>query len=161
MEPVRRKQRKSYRARPELHQNVGLFHEQLSARTPQLGARGQPVIALVDGEHHPDTARDALDGLAQTRKVAAVVFCGGYEKVGGDVLRSAERHYGRPVVTAPTPEQALRSVAAKTRAAGVVDLADEPVLAPPERMRLAALGFRGVIARVRLPGEPCYARRGR
>jgi cyclic 2,3-diphosphoglycerate synthetase len=124
-----------------LRQNVILSHEESFARAQQLRADGQRVIALVDGEHHPDTARDALDGLAQTREVAAVVFCGGREKVGKDVLASPERYYGRPVVNAPTPEQALRSVVAKTGATAVVDLADEPVLAPPERMRLAALAL--------------------
>lgn len=125
----------------ELHQDVTLLHEESLPPGQQLGARDGPVIALVDGEHHPDTARDALDGLAQTREVAAVVFCGGCEKVRREVLRCPERHYGRPVVIASTVEQALRSAAAETRAVAVVDLADEPVLAPPERMRLAALAL--------------------
>jgi cyclic 2,3-diphosphoglycerate synthase len=113
---------------------------QAGPRAAGIGTDGA-VIALVDGEHHPDTVRAALDGVAETREVAAVVFCGGSEKVSQEVLRSPERHYGRPVVTASPPDEALRSVAAETGAQTVIDLADEPVLPPPARMRLAALAL--------------------
>ena len=78
---------------------------------------GVPVIALIDGEHHPSAVRDALARL----DLAGVVFCGGEEKLGPGPL---DEHYGMPVET--DPEEALRRLA--SRADAVVDLADEPVV---------------------------------
>ena len=78
-----------------------------------------PAIALIDGEHHPAAVRELLDRL----DLAGVVFCGGEEKLGPGTL---EQHYGRPVET--DPEEALRRLAPAADA--VIDLADEPVLAP-------------------------------
>jgi cyclic 2,3-diphosphoglycerate synthase len=89
-----------------------------------------PVIALIDGEHHPDAVREVLAGL----DLAGVVFCGGEEKLGPGPL---EEHYGRPVET--DPEEALRRLAPGAEA--VVDLADEPVLPPRAKLRLAALAL--------------------
>jgi cyclic 2,3-diphosphoglycerate synthase len=89
-----------------------------------------PVIALIDGEHHPAAVRGVLSGL----DLAGVVFCGGEEKLGPGPL---EEHYGRPVET--EPEEALRRLAAGADA--VVDLADEPVLPPRAKLRLAALAL--------------------
>jgi cyclic 2,3-diphosphoglycerate synthase len=89
-----------------------------------------PVIALIDGEHHPDAVREALGRL----DLAGVVFCGGEEKLAAGPL---EKHYGRPVET--DPEEALRRLA--PRADAVVDLADEPVLPPRAKLRLAALAL--------------------
>jgi cyclic 2,3-diphosphoglycerate synthase len=89
-----------------------------------------PAIALIDGEHHPAAVRDALARL----DLAGVVFCGGEEKLGTGPL---EQHYGRPVET--DPEEALRRLAPAADA--VVDLADEPVLPPTAKLRLAALAL--------------------
>jgi cyclic 2,3-diphosphoglycerate synthetase len=89
-----------------------------------------PVIALIDGEHHPDAVRELL----ATLDLAGVVFCGGEEKLAPGPL---ERHYGRPVET--EPEEALRRLA--PHADAVVDLADEPVLPPAAKLRLAALAL--------------------
>jgi cyclic 2,3-diphosphoglycerate synthase len=89
-----------------------------------------PVIALIDGEHHPAAVREVLAGL----DLAGVVFCGGEEKLGPGPL---EEHYGRPVET--EPEGALRRLAPVADA--VVDLADEPVLPPRAKLRLAALAL--------------------
>ena len=72
-----------------------------------------PVIALIDGEHHPSAVRDALAGL----DLAGIVFCGGEEKLGSGSL---EEHYGMAVET--DPEEALRRLA--PHADAVVDLAD-------------------------------------
>jgi cyclic 2,3-diphosphoglycerate synthase len=88
------------------------------------------VIALIDGEHHPAAVREALARL----ELAGVVFCGGEEKLAGGSL---EEHYGRPVET--DPERALRRLAPAAEA--VVDLADEPVLGPTAKLRLAALAL--------------------
>jgi cyclic 2,3-diphosphoglycerate synthase len=88
------------------------------------------VIALIDGEHHPGAVREVLAGL----DLAGVVFCGGEEKLGPGPL---EQHYGRPVETGP--EEALRRLAPAADA--VVDLADEPVLPPRAKLRLAALAL--------------------
>jgi cyclic 2,3-diphosphoglycerate synthase len=89
-----------------------------------------PVIALIDGEHHPSAVRDALAGL----DLAGVVFCGGEEKLGPGPL---EEHSGMPVET--QPDEALRRLA--PHADAVVDLADEPVLPASAKLRLAALAL--------------------
>jgi cyclic 2,3-diphosphoglycerate synthetase len=89
-----------------------------------------PVIALIDGEHHPSAVRDVLAGL----DLAGVVFCGGEEKLGSGSL---EEHYGMPVET--EPEKGLRRLA--PRADAVVDLADEPVVPASRKLRLAALAL--------------------
>jgi cyclic 2,3-diphosphoglycerate synthase len=95
---------------------------------------GGPVIALIDGEHHPAAVREALDRLERERPLAGVVFCGGEEKLGSEPLRA---QYGRPVET--EPELALERLAPGADA--VVDLADEPVLPASARLRLAALAL--------------------
>ncbi len=89
-----------------------------------------PVIALIDGEHHPSAVRDALARL----DLAGVVFCGGEEKLGPGPL---ENHYGMPVET--EPEEALRRLAPSADA--VLDLADEPVVPASQKLRLAALAL--------------------
>jgi cyclic 2,3-diphosphoglycerate synthetase len=88
------------------------------------------VIALIDGEHHPQAVRDALERL----DLAGVIFCGGEEKLPSGSL---EEIYGRRVETGP--EEALRRLAPAAEA--VVDLADEPVLPPSAKLRLAALAL--------------------
>jgi cyclic 2,3-diphosphoglycerate synthetase len=89
-----------------------------------------PVIALIDGEHHPSAVRDALAKL----DVAGVVFCGGEEKLGPGPL---EEHYGMPVEV--EVKEGLRRLA--PRADAVVDLADEPVVPASRKLRLAALAL--------------------
>jgi cyclic 2,3-diphosphoglycerate synthase len=89
-----------------------------------------PVIALIDGEHHPAAVREALAAL----DLAGVIFCGGEEKLRPGPL---EEHYGRPVES--DPEEALGRLA--PRAEAVVDLADEPVLPPSAKLRLASLAL--------------------
>jgi cyclic 2,3-diphosphoglycerate synthase len=89
-----------------------------------------PVIALIDGEHHPSAVRDALARL----DLAGVVFCGGEEKLGPGSL---EEHYGMPVET--DVEEGLRRLAASADA--VVDLADEPVVPASRKLELAALAL--------------------
>lgn len=102
------------------------------------------VIALIDGEHHPPAVRDTLDRLHVARGVAGVVFCGGEEKVSADALDHPVTHYGREVLSGVAPEDGLRELASggdRPRATAVVDLADEPVLDPAARLRLAALAL--------------------
>jgi cyclic 2,3-diphosphoglycerate synthetase len=89
-----------------------------------------PVIALIDGEHHPSAVRDVLAGL----DLAGVVFCGGEEKLGPGSL---EEHYGMPVE--PDVEAGLRRLAPQADA--VVDLADEPVVTASRKLRIAALAL--------------------
>jgi cyclic 2,3-diphosphoglycerate synthetase len=88
------------------------------------------VIALIDGEHHPAAVRDALARL----DLAGVIFCGGEEKLPPGPL---DEIYGRPVHT--DAEEALRTLA--PAAESVLDLADEPVLPPSAKLRLAALAL--------------------
>ena len=101
-----------------------------------VGENTPVVIALIDGEHHPAAVREALDRLDDDRGLAGVVFCGGEEKVRPGVLDDAEAHYGRELVHRVDPAGAVRALA--PGASAVVDLADEPVLAPRARMELAA-----------------------
>lgn len=107
--------------------------------------RDGPVIALIDGEHHPPAVRATLDRLHAARGVVGVVFCGGEEKVSAAVLGDPSVHYGHDVISGVAPESGLRELAARDagepRAAAVVDLADEPVLDPLARLRLAALAL--------------------
>lgn len=93
-----------------------------------------PVIALIDGEHHPSAVRDALARLDAERGVACVVFCGGEEKVRREVLDDPKQHYGFELEHDPE-----RAFGAEARA--VVDLADEPVLPAHAKLRLAALAL--------------------
>jgi cyclic 2,3-diphosphoglycerate synthase len=85
------------------------------------------AVALVDGEHFAPVVRDALEALPYD--VVGALLVGGTEKLrGGD-------EYGVPLV------EALDAVEADL----VVDLSDEPVLGPRERMlwasRALALGL--------------------
>lgn len=82
------------------------------------------ALAIVDGEHYVSTVRAALDELAYD--FVAVHVVGGTEK-----LRGGE-DYGLPV--AVSVEAGIETFEPDV----VVDLSDEPVLGPVERMRLAS-----------------------
>jgi cyclic 2,3-diphosphoglycerate synthase len=78
------------------------------------------ALVLIDGEHYAPVVRDALAALPY--EVVAALLVGGTEKlVGGD-------DYGVPLV------DALDAVEADV----VVDLSDEPVLGPRERLLWAS-----------------------
>ncbi|MFL5828199.1 MAG: hypothetical protein ACJ76V_16895 [Thermoleophilaceae bacterium] len=115
-----------------------------------------PVIALVDGEHHPSVVREALDRVQSDRGLAGVLFCGGEEKVRSEVLEDPYRHYGRGIERGD-PAALLARLAYTTGAVTVLDLADEPVLPAAAKMRLAChaldagLSFEGPGFRVRAP----------
>ena len=85
------------------------------------------AIVLIDGEHYAPVVRDALGALPY--HVVGALLVGGTEKLRGD------DQYGVPLV------EALDAVEADL----VVDLSDEPVLGPRERMlwasRALALGL--------------------
>ena len=93
-----------------------------------------PAIALIDGDHHPAAVRAALARIEEVRPLAAVVFCGGEEKLPAGSLEDV---YGRAVHR--EPERAIRDLA--PGAATVLDLADEPVLPVTPKLRLAALAL--------------------
>lgn len=82
------------------------------------------AVALVDGEHYAPVVRDAISELPY--EVVAAVMVGGTEK-----LRGGER-YGVPVLA--ELDEALERYHPEV----VVDLSDEPVLGPVERLRLAS-----------------------
>ena len=92
-------------------------------------------IVLLDGEHHPSVVRDAVAAL---RPVGAV-WCGGEEKVAPEVLEDPAAHYGIAFDPDEAREDALRRLAPEAEC--VVDLADEPVLAAPAKLRLASLAL--------------------
>ncbi len=81
---------------------------------------GVRAIAVIDGEHYAPVVRDALAALPY--EFVGALLVGGVEK-----LRGGE-DYGVPLV------DTLGAVAADV----VVDLSDEPVLAPRKRLRLAS-----------------------
>ena len=82
------------------------------------------VVAVIDGEHYAPVVRDALAGLEH--EVVAAVLAGGTEK-----LRGGEE-YGVPVVT--DFDAALADYDPEL----VIDLSDEPVLSPRDRLLLAS-----------------------
>jgi cyclic 2,3-diphosphoglycerate synthetase len=100
------------------------------------------IIALVDGEHHPPVVRDALERLARTEQIAAVMFAGGEEKVSDAVLADPVAHYGLEV-TLPDGglRSGLRELAHTGPADAVVDLSGDPVLAADERFAVAAVAL--------------------
>ncbi len=100
------------------------------------------VIALIDGEHHPEVARDALDRVAAEHDLAAVLFVGGEEKVGRAVLDDPREYYGRDVELAPGGAlEGLRALAGRTDPEAVLDLSGEPVLGGDERFALASVAL--------------------
>ena len=82
------------------------------------------AVAIVDGEHYAAVVRHALAELPYD--FAAAVLIGGQEK-----LRGGEE-YGVPL--AADVESAIAAYAPDV----VVDLSDEPVLGPPERLALVS-----------------------
>ena len=82
------------------------------------------ALAVIDGEHYADVVRQALAALPY--EFVAAVLVGGKEK-----LRGGET-YGVPL--AAGLEEAIAEHAPEV----VVDLSDEPVLGPDDRMRLAS-----------------------
>jgi cyclic 2,3-diphosphoglycerate synthase len=82
------------------------------------------ALAVIDGEHYAPVVRDALAGLPH--EVVAAVMAGGTEK-----LRGGEE-YGVPVVTD------FDAALAEHEPELVIDLSDEPVLSPRDRLLLAS-----------------------
>jgi cyclic 2,3-diphosphoglycerate synthase len=82
------------------------------------------ALAVCDGEHYAPVVRDALAALPY--EVVGLWLAGGGEK-----LRGGE-DYGVPVV------DSLEAAIAELEPELVVDLSDEPVLGPRERLRLAS-----------------------
>jgi cyclic 2,3-diphosphoglycerate synthase len=82
------------------------------------------AVAVIDGEHYPEVVRHALRSLPYD--FAAAWLAGGTEKL------RAEVDYGVPVV----PD--LADALAAYRPDVVVDLSDEPVLGPRERLLAAS-----------------------
>lgn len=95
------------------------------------------TVVLVDGEHHPPAVRAVIAELrGEGRDVVCAVYCGGAEKV--DPAR-ADEVYGVPVVRDTDVAGALRAALERFRPEVVLDLADEPVLMPADRFRLASI----------------------
>jgi len=82
------------------------------------------ALVVVDGEHYPAVVRDALSSLPY--EVVGCLDAGGGEKLRGPA------DYGVPV------ERDLDRAVAELAPDVVVDLSDEPVLGPRERLRLAS-----------------------
>ncbi len=87
------------------------------------GALVTRALAIIDGEHYASTVRDALAELPYD-------FVGAYLIGGTEKLRGGEE-YGVPVVSSLEAGLELRPEL-------VLDLSDEPVLSPPDRLLLAS-----------------------
>jgi len=83
------------------------------------------ALAIVDGEHYPPVVADALASLPYA--FVAAVLVGGAEK-----LRGEGAEYGVPL------EHDLETALTRHTPELVVDLSDEPVLGPVERLALAS-----------------------
>ncbi len=81
------------------------------------------VLALIDGEHYAPVVREALAALPD--EVVAAVLVGGTEKLRGG------HDYGVPL------RESVEGAIHELSPDAVVDLSDEPVLGPVERLRLA------------------------
>lgn len=87
--------------------------------------------------------------MAAEHEIAAVLFCGGEEKIGPGALEDPVASYGRPLTLADGEPAAALAELAGLGAEAVLDLADEPVLDAPAKLRLACvavhhgLAFRG------------------
>ena len=98
------------------------------------------AVALIDGEHAPDVVRQALRELPY--EWVGAILAGGTEK-----LREGES-FGVPLVEGFTGAEVL------------VDLSDEPVTSPDDRLRWASRRARGrpLVRRRRLPLRPAGLR---
>lgn len=98
---------------------------------------------LVDGEHYPPVVRAAVADLARGgRTVVGVVLAGGTEKLPASGLPDLG---DVEVVTGRDPLDALGRGLDRFRPDEVYDLADEPVVEPRTRLRLASAALaRGV-----------------
>jgi cyclic 2,3-diphosphoglycerate synthetase len=94
------------------------------------------ALALIDGEHYPPVVRDALEALPY--EFVCCVNVGGGEKLRSPA-EAGEDLYGVPL--ALSIEQGIETYSPEL----VVDLSDEPVLGPRERLaavsRVLALGL--------------------
>jgi cyclic 2,3-diphosphoglycerate synthetase len=100
------------------------------------------VIALIDGEHHAEVTRDALDRLGREHDVRGALFVGGEEKVPRAVLDDPVASFGREVLVRPdSPADGLRALAATDDVDAVVDLSGEPIVDMDSRFALASLAL--------------------
>jgi cyclic 2,3-diphosphoglycerate synthase len=81
-----------------------------------------PALVVIDGEHYPPVVRDAIAELPY--EVIGAWLAGGTEKLRGDI------EYGVPLLESIDDGFADAEV--------VVDMSDEPVLGPRERLLLAS-----------------------
>jgi len=108
------------------------------------------ALAIIDGEHYPPVVRDALAEIPYD--VVAAVLVGGTEKLRGDP------DYGVPLVAN------VEAGIDRYRPEVVVDLSDEPVLGPVERLALASrvlvhgIAYAGADFRLDPPSLPAFER---
>ena len=87
------------------------------------------ALALIDGEHYPPVVRDALRALPY--EFVCCVNAGGGEKLRSPA-QTGEELYGVPL--AASIEQGVETYSPEI----VIDLSDEPVLGPRERLAAAS-----------------------
>ena len=95
------------------------------------------TLVLVDGEHYPPVVRAAIERLPSRIpgcQVVGAAFLGGAEKLRAAGLPDV----GVELVGGSDADEALTNALARFAPDLVVDLADQPVVDPRTRMRLAA-----------------------
>lgn len=106
-----------------------------------MNAAQRRAIVLIDGEHQPSVVADEIARLGREQTVVAAAFVGGSEKVAASVFEDPVSIYGCPVVRADSPGGALLAAMREYRADVVIDLCDEPIAGPAEKVKLASLGL--------------------
>lgn len=104
------------------------------------GARRRAIV-LIDGEHQPAVVADEIAQLNHELEVVAAAFVGGSEKVAASVFEDPVAVYGCPVVRADSPAAATILAIREHPADCVIDLSDEPIAGPAEKIRMASLAL--------------------
>lgn len=106
-----------------------------------MSAARRRAIVLIDGEHQPAVVADEIARLNLELDVVAAAFVGGSEKVAADVIEDPVASYGCPVVSAESPASALLLAIREHTASSVIDLSDEPIAGPAEKVRMSSLAL--------------------
>lgn len=106
-----------------------------------MSAARRRAIVLIDGEHQPSVVADEIARLGRELEVVAAAFVGGGEKVAPSVFEDPVAVYGCPVVRSDSPATALIAALLEHPADSVIDLSDEPIAGPDEKVRMSALAL--------------------
>lgn len=100
--------------------------------------RNKRLLCLVDGEHYPPVLTWAIEELRGAgAEIAGLLFLGGTEKIKNpESALPGESTFFLKDLRSPAKE--IDAIAAKSRPDAAVDLSDDPVVLPADRIRLAS-----------------------